>query len=582
MSKYTSDQPITEPTNDEFNRAVFATDFIKIISNFKDTESYVIGLYGKWGSGKTSTINLILKQLASKNDIYSISINAWALGGDHEIILWDILNQISTKLTDKKAKTKRARFGHLLKKVSKAELPFDLSSEIPLDSSTKNNMNSSSGKILNTVSYLGQILSSSDNISLARNRIESYIKNKKIIVFIDDLDRLPGKQIINILRSINTIADYGGISYVLPIDIQYVSSAVEEQLPFGQSGSEFIEKVIQLPIDLPTLTQEKIDHVLFDKINILLIEHKITLSEDEIQRFQRLYFELNKYIKSPRDINKIINVLRFRMPISNTEINIVDLIILEIIRLFDKRFYEIIKTHRDLLINHIHIPSVKYRLDSHNKKRTIDADKLDINSDQKEILQQLFPAFDALYTNTNFSNKDTLRKLKRIADENYFDLFFASLDSEINVSNKQILEIVQLSDTPDKLNKALFSTINTNNFDFALRLIIDNISLVKDTLTLSTNLLDLVDTFQTKYDSPGLQLSPFSTLLLRINDILRGSNTKLADYITLLDHNYHKKRIETLPLLIREVDVYSEKKDSKYHINLTEDELAEYKNMHSK
>ena len=58
--------------------------------------------------------------------------------------------------------------------------------------------------------------------------------------------------------------------------------------------------------------------------------------------------------------------------------------------------------------------------------------------------------------------------------------------------------------------------------------------------------------------------------------------TKLADYITLLDHNYHKKRIETLPLLIREVDVYSEKKDSKYHINLTEDELAEYKNMHSK
>lgn len=206
MSKYTSDQPITEPTNDEFNRAVFATDFIKIISNFKDTESYVIGLYGKWGSGKTSTINLILKQLASKNDIYSISINAWALGGDHEIILWDILNQISTKLTDKKAKTKRARFGHLLKKVSKAELPFDLSSEIPLDSSTKNNMNSSSGKILNTVSYLEQILSSSDNISLARNRIESYIKNKKIIVFIDDLDRLPGKQIINILRSINTIA----------------------------------------------------------------------------------------------------------------------------------------------------------------------------------------------------------------------------------------------------------------------------------------------------------------------------------------------------------------------------------------
>jgi len=48
MSKYTSDQPITEPTNDEFNRAVFATDFIKIIDENTDVN------YSMTGSSNTT------------------------------------------------------------------------------------------------------------------------------------------------------------------------------------------------------------------------------------------------------------------------------------------------------------------------------------------------------------------------------------------------------------------------------------------------------------------------------------------------------------------------------------------------
>ena len=58
---YSSDEPISIPEKDIFNRQKFAREVASMLDAFKNNESYVIGLYAKWGSGKTSTINLINK-----------------------------------------------------------------------------------------------------------------------------------------------------------------------------------------------------------------------------------------------------------------------------------------------------------------------------------------------------------------------------------------------------------------------------------------------------------------------------------------------------------------------------------------
>lgn len=164
MTKYHSDQPINDRNKDEYNRSIFVDDFIKILTDFEDKENYIIGLYAKWGRGKTSTVNMILDSLKNKEQFCEIYLSAWALGGDYEKILWDILNQASRKIMKKKAKNKRARFGGFLSKVSKAEIPFDLDTELDLNSGGRKETKISSGKIINTVNYVGQMLASSDNI----------------------------------------------------------------------------------------------------------------------------------------------------------------------------------------------------------------------------------------------------------------------------------------------------------------------------------------------------------------------------------------------------------------------------------
>lgn len=579
MTKYHSDQPINDRNKDEYNRSIFVDDFIKILTDFEDKENYIIGLYAKWGRGKTSTVNMILDSLKNKEQFCEIYLSAWALGGDYEKILWDILNQASRKIMKKKAKNKRARFGGFLSKMSKAEIPFNLDTELDLNSGGRKETKISSGKIINTVNYVGQMLASSDNIDKARKRIEKSIGDKKVIVFIDDLDRLEGKQIIDILRAINTIADYGGMTYILPFDKRYVCSAIEECLPKDQNGDEFIEKLIQVPIALPELTQERLDKVLLGKIDKLFNELGITLTEEEVNRFQRLYFYgANKYITSPRDINKIINVYRFRVPISIGEINVVDLSILEIVRTFDEHLYQLIRTNRELFVKQTRNISPKYLLDSDNEKRKADADKLlsNIPDEKLEIVQGLFPIIDEIYNKHFTTDGERLRRQQRIASEFYFDLFFASLDEEEGISNREIIKILQLIDLTELKNE-VFSKINKNNFDIALKMIGDNVDLISNSRDFCKVLLDLVETFPQKNVSTGFKLSLLETLIFRIDDILEKSNTKLEDYISLLDHSYCENRMETFVMLLKNVYVYSQKGKSRKEIDLNDEEIGLYK-----
>lgn len=580
MSKYHSDQPINKNNNDEFNRGSFVGDFIKILSNLEDDENYIIGLFAKWGLGKTSTVNLILDKLESDKEFCAVYVSAWALGGDYEKILWDILDQVYRKIENKNVKTGRVKFGRLLSKVAEAEYPIEIDGEFDFNENGKNETNITSGKITKTMGYIGKMLISSDTITKARKRIENDIKGKKVVVFIDDLDRLGGKQIMEILRSINTVADYGGMTYVLPFDKRYVCSAVEECLPKGRSGDEFIEKVIQVPINLPALTQSKIDKVMTSKLSVLFSEYHVSVSQEEITRFQQLYYNgVNKYLSSPRDINKLINVLRFKIPITYGEINIIDTIILEIIRVFDEPLYELIKENRALLVKQDHSFSQDYFMDKDNKKRKGDAEKIfsGLEESQLQIIQKLFPAIDVLYSNMIWEDVESLRRLQRIASENYFDLFFASLDEEEGISDKKILQLLKFSGEPQKLRNILFRLVNQNNFDIALRTMTDKIDIVEDRLELCKALLDLVESFPAKYYQYGFRLSSFDILIIRIDEILKASSKKLTDYISLLDYNYENNRFDTIPFLIREVVHYSKSGKNRREIELTEEEVTVYK-----
>lgn len=79
---FNTDKPITTKKDDLLGRSSFAKAIAQIALEHLDAESHVIGLYGTWGAGKTSTINLIREQLnlLSKNQEDSpifLSFSSW-------------------------------------------------------------------------------------------------------------------------------------------------------------------------------------------------------------------------------------------------------------------------------------------------------------------------------------------------------------------------------------------------------------------------------------------------------------------------------------------------------------------------
>lgn len=577
--KYHSDKPITLPEDDLFGRQGFAHNVVKIISSFGLDENFVIGLYAKWGMGKTSTINIIQNELDELGAIEGIYVNAWTLGGSPEKILWYILEKISYRITGTTARSRLKKLGEKLEKLSNAELPFGIEADFDLIGEGRNETKISSGKIASTVGYAGRILASGDAIKHAKEKVEKSIKEKnvKVVVFIDDIDRLNKSQIAEVFRLINNIANYEGVTFVLTFDKEYVSAALEDQLPQGQSGDDYLEKIVQVPLHLPTIHRTVLDDVFTQKLQSVLAATGIDIKEDEIGRFQSLYYasELNSYISSPRAINKMMNVLYSILPINHLEANTVDSIAIEIIRVFDEKFYQSIRDNKKLLTAGRDNSSYGNPDEKNAEKVRQITEIFGVKTSRRlAIIKELFPQVQSIMHNFGDEDDSTLRTAQRIASKNYFDIFFSHFDESYGISDRRLIDVLSHAEDKASIDAGL-SIINEQNFMAAMQTINDNHDKVTNKLDFSKSLLDIAARLPDR--ASAFSLTPLEKVLFAIDDILKTSDTKLSDYSDLLAHNFDQGRVESLPYIIRQVVLYSQEERSRDEPNLNEEDLAKYK-----
>lgn len=575
-SKYHSDRPITKPVDDLFGRSAFAHNVVKIVSNFNIDENFVIGLYAKWGMGKTSTINLIQSELDKNDSLEGIYVNAWTLEGSPEKILWNILDQISQKLTGKSIQSRLNTIGKQMEKVSSGMLPFEMDAEFDFIGEGRNETKVSLGKIMNGVGYVGRLLASTEGIKKAKEKVEKTISEKgvKIVVFIDDIDRLNKSQIIDVFRLLSNIANYEGITFVLPFDKEYVSAAIEEQLPKGQGGDDYLEKIVQVPLHLPTIPRYTLDAVFTDELLEVFKINKIVVDQQEIERFKSLYYssDLNTYIDSPRAINKMINVLHSVLPINYGEANSIDTVAIEMIRVFDEEFYRNIYSNKDTLLK-----QRQYGSYGDSDEKIAERKRRIVKTFGKErrlaILKDLFPQVQQVIDGHGEEDGSSLRVAQRIASSNYFEIYFSHFDETYGVSDKKIIALLSNAKTKGDIDEGL-SIINETNFEAAIQTINDRCSEISSKLEFSKSLLDLAARLPNT--KTALTLNPLEKVLFTIDDILKPSTTKLSDYVSILHHTFDQGHIEALPFVIRQAVLYSKKHESHEEPTLNEAELKEY------
>ena len=291
-------------------------DYAQALQTFiENTDTpMTVGIQGEWGSGKTSLMNKIWKELEGieKNTRYeSIWINTWehSLLKSPEEALISIVNEISQKISLLNPKNDKAKkiiatgkkvFSGVLKVA--AGVTMGVAGKEVADDLLY-------GQADNSIKQLRADLEDFIN-STIDDTSTSEIKNiSKIVFYIDDLDRIEPKDAVKILELLKNIFSLKHCVFILAIDYQVIIKGLKDK--FGEKTEEnerefrsFFDKIIQLPFTMPISKYSVSEYVLSLLEEIGFIDDKDQLPEERIEDILRFTIGGN-----PRSLKRLINSL---------------------------------------------------------------------------------------------------------------------------------------------------------------------------------------------------------------------------------------------------------------------------------
>lgn len=331
---YVSDQPIEKVADDRLKRWTFAERIADTLATRHDPSSIVVGIYGPWGDGKTSVLRLMEIALREHGNTIPVRFNPWFFGSQEQL-LQGFFKTLAQKAGESLS-TKTEDVGKLLEKygslLSIASLTVGGIVQIGAGDAAV-----SVGKALSTI-----------ELDIMKERLEKILQKsgKRIVIMIDDIDRLDRDEIHAIFKLVKLSAGFDRTSYVLAFDDEMVSSALGTKYGDGgaSAGRSFLEKIVQIPLHLPAADDIELRRMTFEGINAALTLSRIELTQEQVDAFTRHFVDgLEERLLTPRQAKLYANALTFALPILKGEVHPVDHMLIEGIRIFYPKLYKVIR-----------------------------------------------------------------------------------------------------------------------------------------------------------------------------------------------------------------------------------------------
>lgn len=508
---YVADKPIEKADEDLLGRSDFAKQFGKSICEYDSKDGLVIGLYGKWGSGKTSIINMAISEIpvdkneaqkAEKEKWYSrlykrikkiftsqkteeedqcyypiiIRFSPWNYSDKNNLISL-FFHELKNKLGVAKGEENKGKIG---KAISQYSDIIDALSIIPA-------VGPAIVPILKTISKAaGGKLMETPSLNDAKEKLCKALEdfNHKIIVFIDDIDRLTTPQIKDIFQLVKQVGDFPNIIYVLTMDREIVCNALSEY--HNIDGDEYLKKIVQVSFEVPEIDKTTVHEILRDRLNDIVHKNK---DEEEFENNE--YFEtvlencVNPYVNNIRDVNRLLNAFRFKYGALWKETSFVDLLAITAIEIFEPKLYKWIaynknalcecKEHTCLMIEN---DGNKYLKQCNEKfsnlgfdfNRVIDILSTLFTRFAKDINKDSFVKDLTKKHSTKYQSEEELTSKMRVGSAEKFDLYFSFNLWSIKIPREEIIKCAN-----SYSNFTLRQKIKNSNKDGNIILFLDNI-----------------------------------------------------------------------------------------------------------
>lgn len=423
---FDADRPIRTIAEDRLNRSYFAKYLARCALDLTHPDSFTIGLYGGWGVGKTSIINMVIDELnfaatnlEDTNKPIVLNFSAWSYSGQEQLI-YNFFRRLSSTLRA----TVNLESSEKIISLLELYVSFFTNREVP-----KVYQRKSFFDLFKNNPNAVQAWESGQDLTLIKQELNELLRvqKRKIVIIIDNISRLYPQEIKQIFQIVKSMGDFANTIYLLSFDKKQVIHAVNRI--DGGGGEEYLEKIIQLPFEVPPIIQQDLESIFADKMKDVLA----LVPEDTWQQeywADIFYGALRYFFEDCRDVTRYVNTVNFSYVRLRDVVNPIDFFALTAIEVFSPHVYAGIRDNKDLftdLLDRVYVFDDEEKQKERSRCDEILARTQHVTREvMLDLLIQLFPNLRRLYGKSeSFYYSDVAaRKLKRISNPDLFDNYF--------------------------------------------------------------------------------------------------------------------------------------------------------------
>jgi predicted KAP-like P-loop ATPase len=379
------DVPIVDFDQDRLERTNFARALGRVFAGYDRPDTLVIGLYGEWGLGKTSLLNLALKAVSEMEPHpIIVEFNPWYFA-DRDNLLRQFFEALSLAIAHKGGAERYQHIAELLKLLSTGidslgALPGAVTVTQPVSGLAK---------------FFGkraeEKAAKADSLDSIKDEISKALVEgkRRVIVVMDDLDRLSAAEIRIVFQVVKALADFKYTTYILSFDDQAVVRALKEVQ--GIDGARYLEKIINAPIRVPPISPSKMSKLVLEALNDFAGAHE-NYNWDDPNRSEPIISFLSTHCSTMRHLIRLANALYVDVQAIDGEVDGFDFVAITALRTFLPTVYEFVRDNRDLFIDTNLVLMNKERQDAEAKQAlTQFYTDAKLKEPAIELLRSLFP-----------------------------------------------------------------------------------------------------------------------------------------------------------------------------------------------
>ena len=265
-----SDEP--EVKDPQFGFGGYAKTIADLIAYKENRTPLVIGIYGPWGSGKTTLMNAVRNKLQEYEGAHDFRVcktvwfQAWKYA-ETDAMLAALLEEVfKTMERDGMVNSFLAKAEQLTQRIDKKQVIAELSKFVTRGIFDVTKFFSESphrGKL----GFYDTFQSVFDDLLFSYLVGEPKVTDQEpfsdrhhgvLVVFIDDLDRCPKSRVINVLETIKLFMDKTGCVFVIGAAREVIESALRETYKGEGEAEKFMDKIVQVTFTLPKVPEQDI------------------------------------------------------------------------------------------------------------------------------------------------------------------------------------------------------------------------------------------------------------------------------------------------------------------------------------